>query len=252
MSIKITKHASKSSVTTAQVRSAIALSLADVLSLINFQRKTATWHVRPKWTDAQINAVGNMVCQELLDAVSHNNSDQLRQCYLILRELLGVNVEELRLPVSTIAPGKIWYATPFQLATAQCHLEVCETLFTLAIEANFSIIRTGIDTPITMIKQLCEHARHTTVSNHHAAILQLASSFADRLIQALAQQDPIQLDPTTGMLFDPDISAALGDAGRLISQSASRHRTELERAELKQASGEGLTSPDGSSQPNRL
>lgn len=252
MNTKTPKQPSIAKSATAKARPSAQLSLADIFPLIDFQRKTATWNVRPNWTDVQINAVGKMVCQELLNATAHNNCDQLRKCYLILRELLGVNVEELRLPVSTISPGKIWYATPFQLATLYGHLEACETMFTLALEANFPILRSGIDTPITMIKQLCERAKQTTDIHHRGAISQLARSFADRLIRVLAEQDPLELNPETGMLFQPNIRVALGQAGVLIAQSANEYRAQLESAELKQTSCESPTRPEGSSHSSRL
>lgn len=221
-----------------------SMQIADALAYFDFSTGYPKWTVdQPTLTEPYLQEIGLTLIDGVGQGVMGNDVELLKKCCMALRERLCFNVEDMRVPLQMGGPKVISMMSPFQLAVLFGRLPICEFLFNFALTMPGSVLRTGIDAPLPMISQLmCKVPQASpTVQTQITLMVQ---DFSDRFAALLAQTDPEQLDPTSGMLFDPSVVQKLQLAGPMITASLLKHGALLAQQALQKATPQATQDND--------
>jgi hypothetical protein len=217
-----------------------SMQTADALAYFDFSSGYPQWTVpQTTITEPYLQEIGLTLIDGVGQGVFGNDVDLLKKCCMALRERLCFNVEDMRVPFQMGGPKVISMMSPFQLAVLFGRLPICEFLFNFALTLPGSALRTGIDAPVSMINQLmCKVP--TARAPERDQITLMATDFADRFAASLAQTNAEQLDPTSGMLFNPEMVKKLQLAGPMITASLLKQSALLAQQALQQTTPQAI------------
>jgi hypothetical protein len=199
------------------------MQVADALAYFDFSSGYPEWAVdQTSVTDPYLQEIGLTLMDGVGQGVMNNDLELLKKCSMALRERLCFNVEEMRVPLQMGGPKVTSMMSPFQLAVLFGRFPLCKYLFTFALTMPATVIRAGIDAPVPMICQLVRKYPQANPSEQMQITL-MVQDFSERLAASLAQTNPEELEPASGMLFKSDLLHQLGFAGPMITTALLKH-----------------------------
>lgn len=221
-----------------------AMQIADALAHFDFSTGYPQWTVdEASITAPYLQEIGLTLMDGIGQGVMGNDIELLKKCSMALRERLGFNVEEMRVPFQMGGPKVISMMSPFQLAVLFGRLPVCEYLFNFAMTMQGSALRTGIDAPVPMIVQLVRKVPQAKPTEQ-AQIKLMLQDFSDQLAASLAKTNPEELDPATGMLFTPGLLQVLHFAGPMITAALLKQSALLAQQALRKSTPQAAQGSD--------
>lgn len=220
------------------------MQIADALAYFDFATGYPKWAVNEaSITEPYLNEIGLTLFDGIGQGVMGNDIQLLKKCSMALRECLGFNVEDMRVPFKMGGAKVISMMSPFQLAVFFGRIPLCEYLFNFALTMKGSVLRTGIDAPLPMIVQLVRKVPQAKPVEQ-AQIKLMIQDFSEQLAASLAQTNPEELDPASGMLFEPSLLKELNIAGPMISASLLKHNALLAQQALQKSTPQATQEHD--------
>ena len=132
-------------------------------------------------------------------------------------------------------------------------IPIIEKLFELSLNSPKHPIRAGIDTPVPMFShfdgRIATGTAATPLSNAYMA---LATKMADQLAVKLAALDPAELDPTTGLIFEPGLASKLKEGYPILMKSFQQQFAHLQQAAIESVSARPPLGSQTDDRGNRL
>ena len=211
------------------------MQITDALAYFDFSTGYPQWTVdETSITEPFLREIGLTLLDGIGQGVMGNDLDLLKKCSMALRERLCFNVEDMRVPFQMGGPKVISMMSPFQLAVLFGRLPLCEYLFNFALTMQGSVLRAGIDAPLPMITQLVRKVPQATPTEQ-AQIKSMLQDFSDRFAASLAQTDPDELDPASGMLFKTEMLQILDFAATMVTAALLKQNALLAQQALQKA-----------------